>query len=179
MFSYKTIIKVCLAPARATMLFFFAPVPFLMSSILLNSCCIRQNLHPVNGSHDSSAVPPKSYLLWHTQPGRLCRRSRRWSLVVSSPSWVSTLCIALCMCIIEHAEMSGESYISMCHTELLQRTVTPTDPHSKHQQRSAAAWCRVVQLAGGRGKPHSAVPTHTTTTMTSTSPRRLTGSHPM
>lgn len=47
-----------------------------------NSGGVRQNLYPVDGSHDSTAVAPKPDFLRHAQPGRLRRRTHRRSLVV-------------------------------------------------------------------------------------------------
>lgn len=58
--------------------------------MIFNSGGVRQDLHPVDGSHDSSAVPPKPDFLWHAQPRGLRGRTPGRSLVVPATQRVST-----------------------------------------------------------------------------------------
>lgn len=64
---------------------------FSLLLLLLLSRGIRQNLHPVDGSHDPSAVAPEPHIVRHPQPGRLRGRPGGRSLVVPASQRVKLL----------------------------------------------------------------------------------------
>lgn len=145
--------------------------------VLSISCSIRPNLYPVHGSYDPSAVPAKSYLLRHPQPGRLCWRAHRWSLVVSAASRVGTTFTPTVNIIARLKKKSLQlTRFVIPLSGLWRRTVTRTQRRSRRLQRWLAAWCRADRWVEGRGRPRSTAPTRTPTKTTSTSPPHLTGS---
>lgn len=112
------------------------------------SCSIRQNLHPVNGSYDPSAVPTKSHLLWHAQPGRLRWRAHRRSLVVFAAAGVSASFITL------NTNITAYFYLQRTLFSFLCRVVTEDCyPYAPPQQTPVeVARCMMQSRSVGRGK---------------------------